>query len=363
MNTILKDFCLTFLGNFFQANPIISIVMLESKKSIEGKFIYENEAIRLVSNYELTFTQLVMNDYKYCNVKRELEFYPDFRLKYFYNILAPKINKHVKYTEVYSYESFVDDPEKVLLCFSGGLDSVYQAMKLREKGYEVYLLHISNMNAYTNGQELKIVQQFAEKNNFKLFVVNFTAFNKKDNPWRKEFQENPVKDLLFYSIAIDYGKLFGIKNISSGDDLRLELKDAITDTNIGDAKELTEAIFKGFPEYNFIPVEKSTKADRLAYLEKLNLKDEYYSCVGPGRLNQYLHESNSKKFNVTLDKYVCGSCRKCCSHVWYDYIFNHKTFPQDFLEHCWSKMSIGADAEFFKNAKTLEERKQALLNY
>lgn len=248
--------------------------------------------------------------------------------------------------------------KKVCLAFSGGLDSVYQSLYLREKGYEVYLLHISNLNAYTNGQELKVTREFSKKFNFYLEEIEFHKSGKKI------WQENPFKDFLIYSICIDWCIKNKCNNISSGDDLRLSLKDVVFETNVSDSKELTLSFFKKFPFINFISVIPSvTKDKRLKYLDQFNARDYYNSCVGPGRLTQYLHNLNEKKYNVSLDKWNCASCRKCCSHIWYDYIFNNKNYPNNFLERCWDKMSIGADATFFKGKKSLEERKQALLSY
>lgn len=267
------------------------------------------------------------------------------------SVLLPTIKKPFLNFEKY-------DNKKICVAFSGGLDSVYQSLYLREQGYDVYLLHIANMNAYTNGQELKVAKEFAEKFNFPLEIVTFHKSGKK------VWQENPFKDFLIYSICLDWCKLNNCSKISSGDDLRLSIKDSVFETNVSDSKELTSSFFNNIQNIEFIPVDaKITKDKRLKCLEKFNARDYYNSCVGPGRITQYLHNLNEKKYNVKIDKWNCATCRKCCSHIWYDYVFNDKEYSKDFLERCWEKMSIGADANFFKGKKTFEERKQALLSY
>lgn len=93
-----------------------------------------------------------------------------------------------------------------------------------------------------------------------------------------------------------------IRYLSSGDDLRLEIKDQVTGVNTGDARQLTEAFMKSF-DVEFLPVNKTVdKAQRLAYLEKYNARDYYLSCVGPGRLIRSQHERYEKRFNIKADK-------------------------------------------------------------
>lgn len=322
----------------------------------------------LKSKFDLVYGKEALKIYDVINVSDNWDFSTFDTFKEFISVITLirnyglQIDKVKDYKESKNYINSISIPKynnkKACVAFSGGLDSVYQSLYLKEQGYEVHLLHIANMNAYTNGQELKVTKEFAEKFNFPLEIVEFHKSGKKI------WQENPFKDFLIYSICIDWCIKNECSNISSGDDLRLSIKDSVFETNISDSKELTISFFKEFPNIVFIPVDASiTKDKRLKYLEKFNARDYYDSCVGPGRLTQYLHNLNEQKYNVKIDKWNCVTCRKCCSHIWYDHVFNNKEYPKDFLERCWDKMSIGADANFFKGKKTFEERKQALMNY
>lgn len=322
----------------------------------------------LKSNFNLLYGKEALKIYDIINVSDNWDFSNISTFKEFIPVVNSIKDFGIQVDKVKNYKDFKNciksdpilkyDNKKVCIAFSGGLDSVYQSLYLREQGHEVHLLHISNLNTYTNGQELKVTKEFAEKFNFPLELVEFHKSGKKI------WQENPFKDFLIYSICIDWCMKNKCSNISSGDDLRLSIKDSVFETNISDSKELTLNFFKEFSNITFIPINKDiTKDKRLDYLEKFNARDYYNSCVGPGRLTQYLHNLNEQKYNVKVDKWNCASCRKCCSHVWYDYVFNNKTYSEDFLEKCWNKMSIGADANFFKNKKTFEERKKALLDY
>lgn len=297
-------------------------------------------------------------DFSTCETPKE--FISVIRLLSNYGLSIKKVNSFIEPTLYKSITMNIKDNQnkKVCLAFSGGLDSVYQALYLREQNYDVYLFHIENMNAYTNGQELKVAREFAKKFNFPLTTIRF---HKTGN---KVWQENPFKDFLIYSACIDWCDYNDCNLISSGDDMRLSMKDSVFETNVSDSKEATSEFFKNFINIKFIPVDATvTKDKRLKYLEKFNARDYYNSCVGPGRLTKYYHNKYEIKYNVKLDAWNCASCRKCCSHIWYDYAFNNKKYPVDLLERCWDKMSVGADATFFKGKKTFEEKKKALLNY
>lgn len=322
---------------------------------------------RLEASFPLYFSNEALKIYDKINVSDAWDFSNELVLKQFASVLEHLGSDGLIVNKLKDFKAGIEkdfvisvtpNKKKVCLAFSGGLDSVYQALYLKEQGYDVYLLHIANLNAYTNGQELKITKAFAEKFNFPLEIIKFHKTGKKI------WQENPFKDFLIYSACIDWCISNECNIISSGDDMRLSIEDSIFETNVSDSKELTSIFFDSFKDVHFIPVDASiTKDKRLNYLEKFNARDYYDSCVGPGRLTKYLHNKYENQYNVKLDAYNCASCRKCCSHIWYDYVFNGKQYPVELLDRAWKKMSIGADEKFFKGKETFEEKKQALLNY
>lgn len=272
------------------------------------------------------------------------------------------VNKYGQNSKVSRFNESIDyidlDDNRVVIAFSGGLDSCYQALKLREEGYDVILLHICNLNKYTNGQEKKVVLNFAKRFNFSLELVNFKA-TPKDKYW----PENSFKTALCYAVCMDYCIENGIKNISSGDDLRLSIDDTVIDLNLGDCYQITEAVFKDLP-FNFIPIEVQDKISRLTFLDKYDARDYYYSCVAAGRLNQYLHNKYEEKYNIKLDKYSCGcGCRKDAMHCLQLHYFNGVDYPQEFIDRCWKIMAKGADEPFFGKDIELEKRIQNLVDY
>lgn len=255
---------------------------------------------------------------------------------------------------------------KVILACSGGLDSVYQAICLKEKGYDVTLFHVKNLNYYTNGKEEVITEDIAKALDMPLLSARFIADTRKDNPFRKYWSENSFKDMLFYSMMIDYAYLNDIYNISSGDDLSLDISKAVVGVNLSDAKQITETFMSDLKRYyvfNFIPTEQNHKGIRLQKLQEHGLLDKYYSCVNPGRFNQQNHKRIESCFGVELYHYNCGLCRKCAFHNLLRHYYLNEEFSPEFIDFCWDKIANGADNVFFNKKLPLEQRIKNLYEY
>lgn len=322
----------------------------------------ENEAIRVFTDYDSLYIKEAMNVYKYLNKK----IFKDFNT---INLFKPVLDIIFKlYTQTpkvtYSIAQkpvFVNSGKSVLVACSGGLDSVYQALYLRNQGYNVILLHLENCNYYTNGLEKKVFLEFANHFNFKYFMPKISPKQKSD--YKKEWQENSFKNFLIYSIAVSYMLENDIHYLSSGDDLRLDISEAVPGTNDGDSWQETEAFMQAM-NIDFIPIKSATnKAMRLAYIRKYGAGNYYISSVGPGRLNRILHDKYEKKFNVKLDKYNAASDRKDCMHILLDKYYNYIDIPKALEDRCWQKVSKGADNIFFDKKIPLEQRIKNLIEY
>ena len=294
-----------------------------------------------------------------------------YTFEWFKQCLELLIQAHHQNAKVYVMPKHLDylrlsDNNRVLLAFSGGLDSVYQAFRLKEEGYDVCLFHCKNMNYYTNGQEAKRVEEFAKKYNFNIVYGKMTT-NWKATKYKKFWKENSWKDMLFYSMMFDYCIENDIRYISSGDDLRLSINDAVVGTNLSDARELTLAYVDGIRELsnvNFLFVDsKEHKGKRLAKLIEKGALDDYYSCVNPGKFNQLNHNRVEARFGVKLEQYNCGVCRKCAFHNLLRHYYLGENFNPEFIDFCWNKIANGADNVFFNEKLTLEERIKNLYNY
>lgn len=283
-----------------------------------------------------------------------------------YGIKRPYIDSLPFYNE-YS----VPNNNKVLLGFSGGLDSVAQLLLLKEQNYEVIPYSMFNVNFYENGQGNNSCKRICEKLNISLVQSNFIRCMDNNNPYHKFWNENPIKNQMIMATMIDYCIENGIQNISLGDDLDLNLKDSVNGTNTTDSHEITESFMDGMYNHvhnlKFIPMKKGfNKLERIKLLMKYGLENEYYSCVLPGKFNQMRHNGNMKKFNIELFGKNCGcSCRKCSHHNLMLHYGNVKSFPDEFINACWKRLGDknSADYEFFRNDLPLEVRIRNLFEY
>lgn len=259
----------------------------------------------------------------------------------------------------------IESNNKVTLEFSGGLDSVYSALYLKDKGYDVTLLHFDGINK-NMPRETEFAINFANKFGFKIECV------KVSQP-KQFFIDNPIKNQLIASYIIDYNIQNNIGNIANGDSYFDEtIEEATIGQTITDTKEVWEKFFNGISRYvdniNCIYVDENiTKYKELEYILN-NHKDaieNIYSCINPHRFNNMLNKSNSEKYNIPLMYGRCGSCYKCCMEFillselgYYD---KNDDNVKKYIKHCWdiiSSSKLSSDSMRINfNKKVSEEDK------
>lgn len=270
-----------------------------------------------------------------------------------FEISAPNV------TEIpYNAVNLTDNKEVVILTFSGGLDSCYQALKLKEQGYEVHLFHMSNANRYENGQGTKVAKEFAAAHNFKFIEA------KLSNGY-KYWPENPLKNQMILTTIIDYCIDNGYNRISLGESLALSTVETVAGINTTDSKDLTYMFIDDLKKYvnNLVILEVEgtpSKLDKLNLLSKYNSIDLYYSCLQAGRFNASRHKQAETKFNIKLPLHNCGCyCRKCATQNLLLYYGGVMTYPEEFIEKCWKIMydnGFSSEKRFFTPDIPLEQR-------
>lgn len=255
--------------------------------------------------------------------------------------------------------------KKVVLGFSGGLDSVYQAIWLKESGWDVILYHLKGVNTYENGQATKHCLEIARGLGM---IYEESVFKKKHNS--QQWPENPIKNQLILSLMIDYCIDKDIRYISLGDDFNLSITDAVQGVNVTDAREITHSFIDGIRRYvdvRFIKVEECNKLERIQKLKEYGLENLYYSCVQAGRFNKSLHDKAEQKYGVNLFANNCGCyCRKCAMHNLLMYYGGEVEFPKEFVNKCWEVMwknSYSADYELFRPDLPEKSRIKNLFDY
>lgn len=240
----------------------------------------------------------------------------------------------------------------VLLGFSGGLDSVYQALKLKENDIPTILYHVKNINLYENGQSAKVVNEFSNKSGIGCVVVDY----KNPAQYKKQIPENPIKNQFIISMMLHYCIVHDIKTISMGDPFNLPITDATPGINLTDANEITD-MFLDIVKNNYVigfdyksMIDYKDKLQEFNYLKSLGYDDCFYSCITAGRFNQHRHKQIEDKYNITLPKYSCGCyCRKCGTLLLLQHYDDGIEYPQELIDRCWKILyNNGYSSEYFQ---------------
>lgn len=274
----------------------------------------------------------------------------DERLKDFVLVVYSAFGQNVgtiqfKQIESHSFKNYIE--KEAVLGFSGGLDSAYHAIRLKELGYKVHLVHFANLNSYENNNSARCSIEFSRHNGFELTIVQIKKNSKNKMFWT----ENPIKNQLIQAFLVDFAIHNGIGTIALGDDysMSFERPDFILGTNTTDCREIQERFERFVKQYdnniNFKMIERpigsksENKLERIKKLIEHDSLDLYYSCVGAGRFNQYNRKRECEKYSINLPKYNCGSfCAKCAMHNLLMYYDGIVTYPEEFIDKCWERL-------------------------
>jgi len=259
----------------------------------------------------------------------------------------------------------LQDNNKLLIGFSGGLDSAYSALDMRDKGYDVTLFHCTGLNKHFPKEDI-CARQFAEAMDFEFVEVPV------EHGQKEFFIDNPIKNQLIMSYMIDYCFAHGIGRVMLGSDLTTKIEDSTIGMTITDSSDVYYSFISGIQLYvdnlkvHFISSDMP-KHLRIQYILLFHPEAlEYiYSCISPHRFSNHLKELNEKKYGITLLKDRCGSCYKCCMEYILLYECGYYT-DQVFLDHCYDVLSKSKNAhrkDLFSKKIPLEERRQSILNY
>lgn len=296
------------------------------------------------------------------------------------------IHKQNRPKYVFTYDWMIDNNMRlvynnkdVLLGFSGGLDSCYFAILLKEQGYNVHLLHIRNLNGYEGNLSYTASVDFAKKMDMELIVCKFKRHGGKDNKYAQFWEDNTSKNQLIYTIMLDICLQRGWQTVALGDDRSMssDRPDMTLGINSTDCREVQDAYEESIaaiiPNARFLVIDRkinsteSNKYERLYKLSQYDALDSYYSCVGAGRFNQYNHTTNESKFGVKLPKYNCGcSCAKCATHNLLLHYKGFVTYPESFVDKCWERLwntKHGTIKALFSPNIPIEKRVDNLFRY
>lgn len=258
----------------------------------------------------------------------------DADIKPLIDTLEIGLNNHHSYNYIHTEKQQIltSNDNNIVVCFSGGKDSVATAIKYKDLGYNVYLYHIRGINGVYTDEYLRATE-IAKYLNLPLYIENIKLSGKNT------YLEHPLKNQVICSLALSYGITNNLGTcIAFGDFASDTVDDGLFDRNWSDTQEMWNSYITYIKTY--IPLFE-LKIPFNNYLETLNIVAKNINllnitqgCLSPQRFKNKLHNFNKEKYSVDLLNNRCGSCWKCSV----EYIFlvdNGYVEPNDnFYIHC-----------------------------
>ena len=225
--------------------------------------------------------------------------------------------------------------DNLVLCFSGGKDSVAAALHYMKK-YNVYLYHMRGINK-VYADEWQIAQNLASELGLPIYIDKVSL---KGN---HRFTEHFMKNMLVANGALHYGINQGISTkIAFGNYYTSWLVDNAFDVAAGDCKDMWQAyeqtIRHIIPKFRmYIPLCNIATSYRT--IEKhVELLPKLVSCLGPYRYRDYWKSSVEEKYKIKLMPNRCGRCWKCCAEYIYFTDKNILEFNEAYYKYCLEKL-------------------------
>lgn len=210
--------------------------------------------------------------------------------------------------------------EDIVIEFSGGLDSVFLALKYHLEGKKVHLFHLQNLNTFSGPGERKALERIVSRYGFDFKVIKVKK-SRKGSPYHQFWSENSVKNQMVESLVIDYCKSNGYSVITSGYEEEQNKDIGIVGYNVTDWKEINDdfmdACKKLYKNFEYLtPLKDIKKEQELKLLYDNKALDLYFSCVCQYRFAASNRKKAELKYNINFPQYLdsCGVCRKCLSH-------------------------------------------------
>lgn len=248
-----------------------------------------------------------------------------------------------KYGGIYSHYMFLSNKPKklklpeynsknIIVCFSGGKDSIATVLHYQKLGYNVYLYHLKNINkAYPN--EYENAQAVADALGLMLYVEQISLSG------NHKYTEHPMKNMIIANCALQWGirNNIGIK-VAFGNYYTALLKDNEFDICAGDCRDMWtiyENIIRNIiPKFRmYIPL-KNVKTTLNSLKQHKNLLSLSCSCLAPYRYREYWKNQNEEKYDIKLPNNRCGTCWKCALEYIYYTDHNVWKYNKEFYKHC-----------------------------
>ena len=235
------------------------------------------------------------------------------------------------------------DDKNIIVCFSGGKDSVAVVQHYIKQGYNVYLYHLKHITP-AQSDEYLVAQQFADYWHLPLFIdtVKLSGYN--------DYVEHPMKNMVIANGALLYGIENGIgTKIAFGNYTTSSLEDDNFEYCGGDCYELwdcyNQIIQRIIPNFEVLITLENLGQTLDLICSNKDILDMTVSCIGRANLRQHKRAWVKKKYDIIIPKHRCGQCYKCC--VEYIYMAEHglQDYNVDYYKYCLGKLKQNYEAE------------------
>ena len=246
------------------------------------------------------------------------EYVPDYNYTEFFDFNFPKIK--------------VPDTDNVIVCISGGKDSVALTKMLMECGKKVYLYHMKGINK-VYPDETDAVIDIAHTLGVPCYIDTIVLSG------RQRFVEHPMKNMIIANGAIHYGLRENIGvNIAFGNFNESYLEGNQFDVCGGDCMDMWyayEKIIRSIIPTFSVQIPLNNNQETLKILEHhKELLPLTISCMSPYRFRDHWRRRTQKKYNIDLWPNRCGCCWKCCLEYMYYCDHNLLKYDETYYLHC-----------------------------
>jgi hypothetical protein len=247
------------------------------------------------------------------------------------------------YRDVYAPLKYYPKSDNfMLICISGGKDSIATAKYYKDLGYTIMLYHMHGINkAYHD--EYTVIPKIAELLDCKYFIQD--VYLKGSHM----YIEHPMKNMLIANGAIQFCLTHNLPiNLAFGNYSESRLDDMEFNICAGDSRDMWDIYEKiiqnEIPDFKIYTPLKNVKETYEILIEEQELFKNSMSCISPFRFRKYWAKRTENKYGVRLMPNRCGCCWKCC----FEYMVladSGMSYNREYYMHCWEILKKTARKE------------------